>query len=159
MSDSGSFDRQKLKPDHVIFNTLINACGRAGAIERAFDVLADMKGEPFHLIPDHVTIGALISACARAGQVMLGCVCIQRVIPVVFFFKLRFWHGTLKSFYRSRIVVCFCYFSRDLLSKHSQNSHRWIELLKFTKTCGNGVSEELQSATRLRFMLAAPQET
>ena len=58
-----------MKPDRVIFNTLINACGRAGAVQRAFDVLTDMKSEATPVKPDHVTYGALISACARGGEV------------------------------------------------------------------------------------------
>jgi pentatricopeptide repeat protein len=64
-----SFHVQNVKPDRVIFNTLINACGRAGAVERAFDVLSDMKAEATPVKPDHVTYGALIAACARGGQV------------------------------------------------------------------------------------------
>lgn len=58
-----------MKPDRVIFNTLINACSRAGAVQRAFDVLTDMKSEATPVKPDHVTYGALISACARKGEV------------------------------------------------------------------------------------------
>lgn len=60
---------KNVKPDRVIFNTLINACTRAGAVQRAFDVLTDMKAEATPIKPDHVTYGALISACARAGEV------------------------------------------------------------------------------------------
>ena len=60
---------QNVKPDRVIFNTLIHACGRAGAVQRAFDVLADMKAEATPVKPDHVTYGALISACARGREV------------------------------------------------------------------------------------------
>lgn len=62
---------QNVKPDRVIFNTLINACSRAGAVQRAFDVLMDMKSEATPVKPDHVTYGALISACARGGEVTL----------------------------------------------------------------------------------------
>jgi pentatricopeptide repeat protein len=60
---------QNVKPDRVIFNTLINACSRAGAVQRAFDVLTDMNSEATPVKPDHVTYGALISACARGGEV------------------------------------------------------------------------------------------
>jgi len=60
---------QNVKPDRVIFNTLINACGRAGALLRAFEVLADMRDEPNPVSLDHFTYGALIAACARAGEV------------------------------------------------------------------------------------------
>jgi len=60
---------QDVKPDRVIFNTLIHACSRAGAVQRAFDVLTDMKSEATPVKPDHVTYGALISACARGGEV------------------------------------------------------------------------------------------
>lgn len=62
---------QDVKPDRVIFNTLVNACSRAGAVQRAFDVLSDMKSEATPVKPDHVTYGALISACSRGGEV--GC--------------------------------------------------------------------------------------
>ena len=58
-----------MKADRVIFNTLVNACSRAGAVQRAFDVLSDMKSEATPVKPDHVTYGALISACARGGEV------------------------------------------------------------------------------------------
>lgn len=60
-----------MKPDRVIFNALINACGQSGAVDRAFDVLAEMRAEPVPMDPDHVTIGALMRTCAQAGQVSL----------------------------------------------------------------------------------------
>lgn len=56
-------------PDRVIFNALITACGQSGAVDRAFDVLAEMGVEPTPIEPDHVTVGALMKTCARAGQV------------------------------------------------------------------------------------------
>ena len=58
-----------MKPDRVVFNALITACGHSGAVERAFDVLAEMTSEAHPVDPDHVTIGALITACVSAGQV------------------------------------------------------------------------------------------
>lgn len=58
-----------MKPDRVVFNALISACGQSGAVDRAFDVLAEMRAEIIPVDPDHVTIGALIKACANAGQV------------------------------------------------------------------------------------------
>lgn len=58
-----------MKPDRVVFNTLITACGQSGAVDRAFDVLEEMKAETQPIEPDHTTIGALIKACANAGQV------------------------------------------------------------------------------------------
>jgi pentatricopeptide repeat protein len=64
---------QKVKPDRVIFNALITACGRSGAVDRAFDVLSEMRAEPHPLDPDHVTVGALINACSQSGQVSLIC--------------------------------------------------------------------------------------
>ena len=60
-----------MKPDRVIFNALINACGQSGAVDRAFDVLAEMMAEPTPMEPDHVTIGALMRTCAKAGQASL----------------------------------------------------------------------------------------
>lgn len=58
-----------MKPDRVVFNALISACGQSGAVDRAFDVLAEMRAENIPVDPDHVTVGALIKACANAGQV------------------------------------------------------------------------------------------
>lgn len=60
-----------MKPDRVVFNALISACGQTGAVDRAFDVLAEMRAEAHPIDPDHVTVGALIKACANAGQVVL----------------------------------------------------------------------------------------
>ena len=60
---------QKIRPDQVILNSLISACGRAGALERAFDVLHELSSEDIPVEPNHITIGALIKACSRAGQV------------------------------------------------------------------------------------------
>lgn len=60
-----------MKPDRVVFNALITACGQSGAVDRAFDVLAEMGAENIPVEPDHVTVGALIKACANAGQVCL----------------------------------------------------------------------------------------
>lgn len=60
---------QRLKPDQVIFNSLITACGRAGALERAFDVLSEMVSEPSTVKPNHVTLAALMKACTLAGKV------------------------------------------------------------------------------------------
>lgn len=58
-----------MEPDRVVFNALITACGQSGAVDRAFDVLAEMKAETRPIDPDHVTVGALMKACASAGQV------------------------------------------------------------------------------------------
>lgn len=58
-----------MKPDRVIFNALITACGQSGAVDRAFDVLAEMRTEAQPIDPDHVTVGALIKTCTQAGQV------------------------------------------------------------------------------------------
>jgi pentatricopeptide repeat protein len=66
-----SFMQYKVKPDRVVFNALITACGQSGAVDRAFDVLAEMGAETQPIDPDNVTIGALIKACANAGQVRL----------------------------------------------------------------------------------------
>lgn len=58
-----------MKPDRVVFNALITACGQSGAVDRAFDVLSEMATETQPIDPDHITIGALIKACMNAGQV------------------------------------------------------------------------------------------
>lgn len=60
-----------MQPDRVIFNALITACGQSGAVDRAFDVLAEMRAEAKPIDPDHVTVGALIKTCIQAGQVLL----------------------------------------------------------------------------------------
>lgn len=58
-----------MKPDRVVFNALITACGESGAVDRAFDVLAEMRPEIQPIDPDHITVGALMKACVSAGQV------------------------------------------------------------------------------------------
>lgn len=58
-----------MNPDRVVFNALITACGQSGAVDRAFDVLAEMRAEPQPIDPDHVTVGALMRTCSQAGQV------------------------------------------------------------------------------------------
>ena len=58
-----------MKPDRVVFNALITACGQSGAVDRAFDVLSEMMSETQPIEPDHVTVGALMKACVNAGQV------------------------------------------------------------------------------------------
>lgn len=60
-----------MKPDRVVFNALITACGQSGAVDRAFDVLAEMGAETQPIEPDHITIGALMKACANAGRVFV----------------------------------------------------------------------------------------
>lgn len=52
-----------------MFNALISACGQSGAVDRAFDVLAEMRAEATPVDPDHVTIGALLKTCTQVGQV------------------------------------------------------------------------------------------
>lgn len=47
-------------------------------MDRAFDVLAEMRAELHPIDPDHVTVGALMKACASAGQVLyLAIVCLK----------------------------------------------------------------------------------
>lgn len=58
-----------MKPDRVVFNALIAACAQSGAVDRAFDVVAEMEAETHPIEPDNVTIGTLMKACANAGQV------------------------------------------------------------------------------------------
>lgn len=60
-----------MKPDRVVFNALITACGQSGAVDRAFDVLAEMMAESPPVDPDHITVGALMKACSMANQVSL----------------------------------------------------------------------------------------
>lgn len=63
-----------MKPDRVVFNALISACGESGAVARAFDVLSEMTAESSEskgckpILPDHVTVGALMKTCIQAGQ-------------------------------------------------------------------------------------------
>ena len=38
-------------------------------MDRAFDVLAEMRSEIRPIDPDHITVGALIKACIRSSQV------------------------------------------------------------------------------------------
>lgn len=59
----------------MIFNALITACGQCGAVDRAFDVLAEMGAELQPIDPDHVTVGALMKACSKAGQVWFSAPC------------------------------------------------------------------------------------
>ena len=65
-----------MKPDRVVFNALISACGESGAVARAFDVLSEMTAQSSEskgskpIIPDHVTVGALMKTCIQAGQVL-----------------------------------------------------------------------------------------
>lgn len=67
-----------MKPDRVVFNALITACGQSGAVDRAFDVLAEMNAEMHPVDPDHITIGALMKACANSGQVCISSIHILR---------------------------------------------------------------------------------
>ena len=55
-----------MKPDLVIFNALITACGQSGAVVHAFDVLAEMTTETQPMDPDQVTIGALCLSVSSA---------------------------------------------------------------------------------------------
>lgn len=74
-----------MKPDRVVFNALITACGQSGAVDRAFDVLAEMTAEPELIDPDHVTVGALMKACANSGQVSLPLYSKGIIYPSYFF--------------------------------------------------------------------------
>lgn len=76
-----------MQPDRVVFNALITACGESGAVDRAFDVLAEMRAEPKPIDPDHVTIGALIKTCTQAGQVF------TRVFKTSLLIHLIFLHS------------------------------------------------------------------
>lgn len=40
-------------------------------MDRAFDVLSEMRAETQPIDPDHITVGALMKACASGGQVSL----------------------------------------------------------------------------------------
>ena len=82
-----------MEPDRVVFNALITACGQSGAVDRAFDVLAEMRAETQPIDPDHITVGALIKACTNAGQVMLVCL----FFFSFFFFSFRNYCSTFFS--------------------------------------------------------------
>ncbi|KAK6916701.1 Pentatricopeptide repeat [Dillenia turbinata] len=64
----GIMRSNKVQPDQVVFNALIPACGQLGAVDRDFDVLAEMRAETQSIDPDHITVGALIRACSNACQ-------------------------------------------------------------------------------------------
>ncbi|PIA55520.1 hypothetical protein AQUCO_00700073v1 [Aquilegia coerulea] len=74
-----------VEPNLHTYGSLIDGCARAGqvakafgaygilrsksgAVDRAFDVLAEMKAEPTPVDPDHITVGALIKTCTQGGQ-------------------------------------------------------------------------------------------
>ena len=87
-----------MKPDRVVFNALITACGQSGAVDRAFDVLAEMGAETQPIDPDHITVGALMKACANAGQV-----------------RLSFYYRNYLVIFMAVIFFCFV-FSSQLIS-------------------------------------------
>jgi pentatricopeptide repeat protein len=94
-----------VKPDRVVFNALITACGQSGAVDRAFDVLAEMGAETQPIDPDHITVGALMKACANAGQVRLSFYYrnyLAIFMAVIFFFCF--------VFSSQLISVCVCVF-------------------------------------------------
>ncbi|ORY92100.1 hypothetical protein BCR43DRAFT_80357 [Syncephalastrum racemosum] len=54
---------RKLKPDVVVYTTLIQACARENKIEQAFDILKDM--EAHRVNPNEYTFNALLGLLAR----------------------------------------------------------------------------------------------
>ncbi|CAK7350817.1 unnamed protein product [Dovyalis caffra] len=66
---NGIMSSKNVKPDRVVFNGVIAACGQSGALYCAFGVSAEMMAEAQPIDPDHITVGALLKACANAGQV------------------------------------------------------------------------------------------
>ena len=101
-----------MEPDRVVFNALITACGQSGAVDRAFDVLAEMRAETQPIDPDHITVGALIKACTNAGQVMLVCLFFFSFFFFFFFQKLLqyfllHYYAFSISFPIVLLVVCF----------------------------------------------------
>ena len=54
----------RLQPDAPIWNGLITLAGRAGQLQRAFQVLEDMQASSCK--PNARTFAALIDACSRA---------------------------------------------------------------------------------------------
>jgi len=87
-----------VKPDRVVFNALIAACAQSGAVDRAFDVLAEMAAEMQPMDPDHVTIGALLKACTKAGQVLFRS------------FLITLFYCTLLCIYLMLNDFCFFFF-------------------------------------------------
>lgn len=110
-----------MKPDRVVFNALITACGESGAVDRAFDVLAEMRAEVHPIDPDHVTVGALMKACGKAGQ----------VCKFVLSFERKFY----------RILIIHCWFGLVLnlplccfwFAVVDKSPSRLIGLMKYTK--------------------------
>ena len=59
-----------LKPNVVTFNCLIDACGQAKDLDRAFQVLRLMYH--YNNKPDSVTYAALIDCCIKAQAIEKG---------------------------------------------------------------------------------------
>ena len=60
----------RLQPDAPIWNGLITLAGRAGQLQRAFQVLEDMQAS--NCKPNARTFAALIDACSRAENTEMG---------------------------------------------------------------------------------------
>lgn len=56
----------RVPTDAAVWNALVTAAGRAGQLQRAFNVLEDMIAT--NTRPNDRTYAALIDACARAGD-------------------------------------------------------------------------------------------
>ena len=59
-----------MQPDAPIWNGLITLAGRAGQLQRAFQVLEDMQAS--NCKPNARTFAALIDACSRAENTEMG---------------------------------------------------------------------------------------
>ena len=56
-----------VQPNLITFNTLIDACGRAHNLEKAFQVFKLVR--QCHWSPDANTYAAMIDLCAKVGEV------------------------------------------------------------------------------------------
>ena len=59
-------NRYGVAPDTVLCNALVTCAGRAGQVQRAFDLLQEMKSRDCKA--DCVTYTSLIDACVKAKQ-------------------------------------------------------------------------------------------
>ena len=55
-----------LKPDVVSYNTVMDACGKAGEYEKALELFSAMEVEG--VLPDRVSFNTAMDACNRALQ-------------------------------------------------------------------------------------------
>ena len=85
---------RNLTPNAVTWTTLINACGKAGQLERAFETLREMRHAGHE--PNVVTWTALVDAAAKAKRPHLA---------------VRLYRGMLRAGVVPNLVTCDALFS------------------------------------------------